>query len=58
MEYFSTAARSAHAYFLGANQMYAPDSGIINPDGSDQSHIRQSAGLAYGYLPYVWGTSH
>ncbi|MGE0616267.1 MAG: carbon-nitrogen hydrolase family protein [Bacteriovoracia bacterium] len=53
MGHFTRAARSASAYLLAANQIYFPDSGVINPDGSTQSHIRQSSGLAYGYLPRV-----
>ncbi|MEO6460938.1 MAG: carbon-nitrogen hydrolase family protein, partial [Bdellovibrionota bacterium] len=49
---FTTAARSAHMYVLAANMPYFPDSGVINPDGSAQSHIRQTTrGTAYGYLP-------
>jgi predicted amidohydrolase len=51
MGYFGRAAEIVGSFFLAANQMYAPDSGVINPDGSLQSHIRQSSGLAYGYLP-------
>jgi hypothetical protein len=41
------------AYMLAANQQYFPDSGVINPDGTAQSHIRQTNGLAYGYLPVL-----
>ena len=51
MANFEAGAKWANAIVLAANQMYFPDSGVINPDGSDQSHIRQSSGLAYGYVP-------
>jgi predicted amidohydrolase len=49
--YFTRAARQANMYLLAANMPYFPDSGVINPDGSSQSHIRQSDGMAFGYLP-------
>lgn len=51
MNYFRRAAKSINVYLLAANQPYFPDSGVINPDGSHQSHIRQSNGVAYGNLP-------
>jgi predicted amidohydrolase len=51
MDYFRKGAKWVNAYLLAANQTYFPDSGVINPDGSNQSHIRQSSGVAYGYLP-------
>lgn len=51
MSTFVRTARSYQVHLLAANQMYFPDSGVINPDGSKQSHIRQSDGIAYGYLP-------
>ncbi len=51
MGFFTRGATRAKAYLLAANQTYFPDSGVINPDGTKQSHIRQSAGVAYGYLP-------
>ena len=50
---FQQGARWTGAYLLAANQPYFPDSGVINPDGTLQSHIRQTQGVAYGYLPYV-----
>jgi predicted amidohydrolase len=53
MQTFAQTATQVGSYLLAANQMYYPDSGVINPDGSYQSHIRQSEGIAYGYLPYV-----
>lgn len=53
MTYFRRGAVQVSAYLLAANQNYFPDSGVVNPDGSLQSHIRQSDGLAYGYLPRV-----
>lgn len=49
---FTSAARSQKMYVLAANQNYFPDSGVINPDGTAQSHIRQSKNsIAYGYIP-------
>jgi predicted amidohydrolase len=51
MAAFTRAARSSGVHLLAANQTYYPDSGVINPDGSTQSHIRQSTGIAYGVLP-------
>lgn len=49
---FTRAAISTKSFLLAANQPYFPDSGVINPDGSAQSHIRQTTyGIAYGYLP-------
>ncbi|GAB4010967.1 MAG: hypothetical protein Fur0010_04560 [Bdellovibrio sp.] len=49
--YFVDGAKWVNAYFLAANQNYYPDSGVINPDGTVQSHIRQTTGIAYGYIP-------
>lgn len=49
--FFTRGARWVKAFVLAANQTYYPDSGVINPDGSTQSHIRQSSGVAYGYVP-------
>jgi predicted amidohydrolase len=49
--YFTRGAKWVNAYVLASNQTYYPDSGVINPDGSAQSHIRQSEGVAYGYVP-------
>lgn len=51
MNHFKNAAKRGNFYVLAANQHYYPDSGVINPDGSTQSHIRQTSGIAYGYLP-------
>ena len=51
MQAFQSGAAQVHAYLLAANQHYFPDSGVIGPDGVPQSHIRQSVGIAYGYLP-------
>lgn len=52
MDYFKAAALHVNSYVLAANQNYFPDSGVINVDGSFQSHIRQSrSSIAYGYLP-------
>jgi predicted amidohydrolase len=50
--YFTRAARENNMYLLAANMPYFPDSGVINPDGSAQSHFRQTArAIGYGYLP-------
>jgi hypothetical protein len=51
MSAFQSGARRVGAYVLAANQHYFPDSGVINRDGTKQSHIRQTKGIAYGYLP-------
>jgi predicted amidohydrolase len=51
--YFTRGAITTKATMLASNHNYFPDSGVINPDGSVQSHIRQSSGLAYGYLKRV-----
>lgn len=50
MGYFSRGAIRTNAIMLAANHDYYPDSGVINADGTTQSHIRQSSGLAYGYV--------
>ena len=50
-DFFTRGARQVGAYLLAANQIYFPDSGVIEPSGKAQSHIRQSQGIAYGYLP-------
>lgn len=52
MNAFVNGAIRGNAYVLAANQTYFPDSGVINPDGTKQSHIRQAGdAIAYGYLP-------
>jgi predicted amidohydrolase len=51
MNSFKSGAKWVNAYVLAANQTYFPDSGVINPNGTTQSHIRQSTGIAYGYIP-------
>jgi predicted amidohydrolase len=48
--YFTRAATQTNAVMLAANHDYYPDSGVINANGQAQSHIRQSSGLAYGYV--------
>ncbi len=48
---FANTAKTRHWYVLAANQPYFPDSGVIEPTGVPQSHIRQTDGIAYGYLP-------
>lgn len=52
-DHFTSAARSVRAHIMAANQPYFPDSGVANPNGSAQSHIRQTSGIAYGYLPIL-----
>lgn len=56
MHSFRRGAVRTKSYVLASNQTYFPDSGVVNPDGTNQSHIRQSTGIAYGYLPYVLPT--
>jgi predicted amidohydrolase len=57
MDSFKSAARSVNAYLMAANQTYFPGSGVINPDGSTQSHVRQTLDvIAYGYIPYSAST--
>lgn len=52
MTWFKKAAVEVGSYVLAANQTYFPDSGVINRDGTTQSHIRQSRdSIAYGYVP-------
>lgn len=53
MSYFRRAARDINVFVLAANMTYFPDSGVISPNGELQSHIRQSSGLAWGYLPRI-----
>jgi predicted amidohydrolase len=50
MQHFQSGARWVRTPLLAANQMYFPDTGVINADGRNQSHIRQTSGIAYGYL--------
>ena len=47
---FINAAIWLKAFALGSNHFYFPDSGVVSPDGKTQSHIRQSMGVAYGYV--------
>jgi hypothetical protein len=35
---------------VASNLADHPDSGVVSPDGSAQSHIRETVGLAFGYL--------
>jgi predicted amidohydrolase len=51
--YFTRGATWTNSYLIAANQNYFPDSGVINPDGSEQSHIRQTTGVVYGMIPRV-----
>ncbi len=48
---FKSTAQELGVYLIAANQMYFPDTGVINPNGTLQSHIRQTEGIAYGFLP-------
>jgi len=48
--YYVSASRTLNTIILGSNHNYYPDAGVVNADGSEQSHIRQSTGLAYGFL--------
>lgn len=48
--YYTRAAKNLNTIIMGSNHNYFPDSGVVNADGSKQSHIRQSTGLAYGFL--------
>lgn len=51
MHEFQSFARDNEVYFVAANHTYFPDSGIINPDGTAQSHLHSGDGPVYGYLP-------
>jgi predicted amidohydrolase len=54
MNQFKSTAKKTSSYVLASNQGYFPDTGVVNPNGTTQSHIRQSRdGIAYGYLPKV-----
>lgn len=54
MNQFKSTAKRTSSYVLAANQGYFPDTGVVNPNGTTQSHIRQTKdGIAYGYLPKV-----
>ncbi len=48
--YFLSASKWLNSHVIVSNHNYFPDSGVILQDGTIQSHIRQSTGLAYGYL--------
>ena len=43
-------AKDLKTTVMGSNHNYFPDSGVVNSDGSKQSHIRQSSGIAYGFI--------
>lgn len=51
--HFQAASRRVGSAVVAANHNFFPDSGVIDSAGRDQSHIRQTTGIAYGYLPYV-----
>jgi len=50
MNSFRSVARSVRATVLASNLADHPDSGVLNPDGTAQSHIREGEGLAFGYI--------
>lgn len=50
MPYFRRGAMRMGAAVLASNHTYYPDAGVVDGDGEIQSHIRQSGGIAYGYL--------
>jgi len=47
---FRAAARTLGSIVVASNLADFPDSGVFNGDGSTQSHIRETKGLAFGYL--------
>jgi predicted amidohydrolase len=47
---FRAAARTLGSTVVASNLADFPDSGVFNGDGSTQSHIRETKGLAFGYL--------
>ena len=52
MNYYGRAAAFVKSYIVAANQEYYPDSGVLYPSGSTQSHIRQTSdSIAYGFIP-------
>ncbi len=48
---FRNLARNLRVPVVASNLADFPDSGVVNADGSLQSHIRETRGLAFGYLP-------
>lgn len=48
--YYTRGAKTLNTIIMGANHDYFPDAGVVNADGTKQSHIRQTTGLAYGFL--------
>lgn len=53
IHHFTAVAKDYGFYVLASNHNYNPDSGVISPGGVKQSHIRQTTGVAYGYLPRI-----
>lgn len=51
-DFFKAASNLTNTNYIISNQHFFPDSGVINANGTEQSHIRQSEGIAYGYLKY------
>jgi predicted amidohydrolase len=52
-KHFVDAAKYVKAPIAASNHDYFPDSGVVFPNGKVHSHIRQSNGLAYGFLPII-----
>ena len=50
MNSFRSVARNVRATVLASNLADHPDSGVVGPDGTPQSHLRQGEGLAFGYV--------
>jgi predicted amidohydrolase len=50
---FQSFAKKNEVYFMAANHTYFPDSGVIDPKGKIQSHIRSQSGAAYGYIKKI-----
>jgi len=48
--YYVSAAKYLNTFIMGSNHNYFPDAGVVNADGTIQSHIRQTTGLAFGFL--------
>ncbi len=47
---FADLAKNLGVAVIASNLADYPDSGVVSPDGTAQSHIRQTIGLAYGYV--------
>lgn len=51
MAWWQRGARTLRAWVLASNHPYFPDAGVVNPDGTTQSHVRGKAEIAYGWVP-------